>query len=129
MNNSLEEFGTQVNKEENVKILSENAYIGSLPCAPEAIPSLADRPKSHSCQYSVDGLTFWPTGKTIGKLIPGVYHAQMSQEGLFFRKQNLVTDDLIKFEDGLPREILDEIETFWDKKEIFKKWRFLHKRG
>lgn len=132
MNNSLEEFGTEVKEERNLEILAEKAYIDSLPSVPPKTGNSPsdDRPiKSHNCQYSVDGLTFWPTGKTIGKLVSGVYCVEVCQQGLYFKKQSLVTDDLIKFEDGLPKEILDEINTFWDKKETFKKWKFLHKRG
>lgn len=128
-NGSLEDFGTE-KKECDVSVPE---IFGAKQINSEEYPpipnSVQDKPQTNNCQYSVDGLTFWPSGKTIKKLNPGVYSVHTCQSGLYFKVESLVIDDLIQFEDGLPKQILDEIEVFWSKADTFKKWGFLHKRG
>lgn len=127
-NNNLDDFGSEVPKETN----SENAF-----CPPSApltnfekeVSNPTNPPQTNNCQYTVDGLTFWPCGKTNDKLPPGVYSVHTCNAGLFFKLESLVIDDLIQFDDGLPKDILDEVERFWAKSDTFKKWGFLHKRG
>lgn len=127
--NSLEHFGTEMLKNDT-ELRTDHSFIHKecLPDVTAAIP-LESRPRTNNYQYSVDGLTFWPSGRTIKKLNPGVYSAHTSQQGLYFMIESLVIDDLIQFEDGLPKQILDEIDIFWGKADTFKKWGFLHKRG
>lgn len=60
----------------------------------------------------------------------GVYHTYIdNQNNVYFEKRNVCIDNLILFTDSISQEIITEINTFWDKSDIFKKFGFLHRRG
>src|SRR6187399_416114 len=126
--NPLDDFGTELKKVDTIEsIFGVGATKECSPCAPESPDD--GKPQTNSCQYSVDGLAFWPTGRTIKELKAGVYSVHTCNSGLYFKIESLVIDDLIQFDDGLPKTILDEIEVFWSKVGVFQKYGFLHKRG
>lgn len=66
---------------------------------------------------------------TVQELPPGYYEIERSISGPLFRRQKLITDDLIDFEEALGNKIIKEIQHFWTKADIFKKYGFLHRRG
>lgn len=68
-------------------------------------------------------------GATKPKLTAGIYSPIMTQQGLFFQKREHRSDDWLKFNDAVIQKILAEIELFWNKKDIFKKYGILHRRG
>jgi hypothetical protein len=87
-----------------------------------------------SCQYEIRGdgnmVVYYPTGQTTRILPPGVYGAGIDDHGrVFFRKKNIVVDDLIEFSSGEHKKILEEIDMFWERGEIFASHGFLHRRG
>jgi SpoVK/Ycf46/Vps4 family AAA+-type ATPase len=87
-----------------------------------------------SCQYEIRGdgnmVVYYPTGQTTRILPAGVYGAGIDDNGrVFFKKKNIVVDDLIEFSSGEHRKILEEIEMFWQRGEIFQSHGFLHRRG
>lgn len=49
----------------------------------------------NNCQYSISGNTFWPCGETKICLPAGIYSIMSSQQGIYFKKENLFIDDLI----------------------------------
>lgn len=87
-----------------------------------------------SCQYEVRGdgnmISFYPTGQTTKILPAGVYGASVDDHGrVYFRKKNIVVDDLIEFSSGEHKKILEEISMFWERGDIFASHGFLHRRG
>lgn len=87
-----------------------------------------------SCQYEIRGdgnmISFYPTGQTTKILPAGVYGAGIDDNGrVFFRKKNIVVDDLIEFSSGEHKKILEEISMFWERGNIFASHGFLHRRG
>jgi len=83
------------------------------------------------CQWSTsDNRIFKPTTKTCDKLIPGVYEIDMAPNvGLFLEKIPVRTEGLIRFPDSNSNSVIDEITTFWEKEETFKRHNLIYKRG
>jgi len=81
-------------------------------------------------QYVRSGNIYIPTYNTHKRLPTGVYNCNINNQGqCTYTVANISTDDLISFQDGIQKQITDEILNFWSKEETFKKWGFLHKRG
>lgn len=69
-------------------------------------------------------------GKTSKKLQSGFYDTSIRQDGTpVFVKKPLNTDDLIEPDNPILSQVLGEIESFWNKEELFKEHGFLHRRG
>ena len=77
------------------------------------------------------GDKFLPTGKTIKSLPAGVYFAKKDERSgqPFFQGINLKNDKLIEPPKGIISEVLEEIESFWKRKNLFDRYGFLHYRG
>lgn len=88
-----------------------------------------ETPNGALCQYSRRGSGFLATTQTAEKLPAAIYKLQSTNEGLLFDTHNVVTDDLLRLPDSKSDEVIAEIENFWTKREIFKKFGFSHKRG
>jgi hypothetical protein len=70
-----------------------------------------------------------PAAATVERLPAGIYSAEQDARGMFLEAKRFPSDYLLDLP-GLPtRLILDEVEDFWNKEEVFKKFGFLHKRG
>lgn len=70
-----------------------------------------------------------PAAATLDALPPGIYSAEQDNRGLYLETKRFPSDYLLDLP-GLPtRFILDEVEMFWKKEAIFRKFGFLHKRG
>lgn len=78
---------------------------------------------------SSDGTIFFPTGKTVRKLKPGVYEIDRCQQGLYFEKIPVRTEGLLKFPDTKSERVIGEVQKFWDREEIFRKYELTYKRG
>jgi SpoVK/Ycf46/Vps4 family AAA+-type ATPase len=81
-----------------------------------------------------DGNIFIPAGKTVKVLEPGVYDIEESNQwGIYFRKIDVHTHNLIEFPDSRSQKVVREIEHFWERKEMFKdrgeKSSIMYKRG
>lgn len=64
------------------------------------------------------------------ELDAGVYNTSIdNQSNVYFEKRNICIDNLILFTDSISQIIIDEINIFWDRLDIFKKFGFLHRRG
>lgn len=74
--------------------------------------------------------SYMAVGATQEKLDAGFYDLHMPNPGtVVFQKKTLLTDDLIRPKEGIMEDILEEIETFWTKGDVFKENGFLHRRG
>ena len=82
-------------------------------------------------QYSrTGGGTLTPTRATQPRMEAGVYSIKNEYGvGIVFTKKDIVTDQLLKFEDSRYNALLDEIRGFWGLKEKFGDLGFTHKRG
>jgi SpoVK/Ycf46/Vps4 family AAA+-type ATPase len=68
--------------------------------------------------------------KLLTKLIPGVYSLDFNRDyGFFCTKLPSLTDKLYYFTDSVTLRLIEEIERFWEKKEIYKNNNLVHKRG
>jgi hypothetical protein len=78
---------------------------------------------------SSDGTIFFPIGKTVRKLKPGVYEINTCQQGLYFEKIPVRTEGLIKFPDTKSEKVVKEVQNFWEREEVFRKYDLTYKRG
>jgi len=64
------------------------------------------------------------------KLSPGVYDVNISRDyGIYCKKVNIKSDELIVFSDSIVTNLIQEINLFWDKKDLYKDNKLIHKRG
>jgi len=64
------------------------------------------------------------------ELEAGIYNLDVDNQGsVYFERKNICIDNLILFSDSISQTIIDEINIFWDRLDIFKKFGFLHRRG
>ncbi len=76
------------------------------------------------------GNSFSIAPKVEPKLPAGCYVVDSTMDGRnIFTKQDVTTDDLIVVEDSTSEKIVKEIKDFWNLKERFKEYGFIHKRG
>ena len=76
--------------------------------------------------------TFIPTdnAKTVGRVEPGVYNLRMSNSvGFYLFKKELHLDELIVLPSEAEQQVLESITKFWERKEKFKEYGFIYKRG
>jgi hypothetical protein len=98
---------------------------------PEAAISISNTNYGKLCQFtSGDGTRFFPSGKTIERLIPGVYEIQICpQRGIHFEKIPVVTKGLIRFPETNSEKVINEIIDFWEREHLFAKYKLNYKRG
>lgn len=64
------------------------------------------------------------------KLDPGVYCVEYNRDlGYYSKKITLISDALYVFKDNIIKPLIDEINLFWDKKDLYKDNKLVHKRG
>lgn len=77
-----------------------------------------------------DGRIFVPASYTQDCLTPGVYEIkQCPNIGLYFEKIPVKTEGLIRFPQANSEKVINEIQTFWNKGDVFKEYGLNHKRG
>ncbi len=83
------------------------------------------------CQWTTgDDKRFVPAGTTKATLPPAVYEIHHSNVlGLYFEKIPVRTEGLVRFPQTNSERVLKEIETFWNKEQVFKEFKLTHKRG
>lgn len=69
------------------------------------------------------------TLKPISKLPNGVYKMIMTQDGYKVVKVPLNSDELYTFSEGYTTTILQEVEDFWNRIDLYKKYNLSPKRG
>jgi len=64
------------------------------------------------------------------KLEPGVYSVYCNREfGLHCKKIKSESDKLFVFNNSLYKDLLNEVDLFWNKKELYEQNKLIHKRG
>jgi predicted AAA+ superfamily ATPase len=118
----LEDYIEELKTIENM----ENAYIRT-PRNEE------DKPVSNSptCWGTLQDEEFTPAFTSVPKVPAGIYEViwnrQLSQHTL--KKQPFKTDELYQLPSYEIIDILRDIQNFWDRKDKYKQYNFVHKRG
>ncbi len=77
-----------------------------------------------------DGRIFQPAAKTAERLTPGLYEIKANPSmGLYFEKVPVKSEGLLKFDDTNSDKVINEIDTFWNRSEVFEEYGLTHKRG
>lgn len=64
------------------------------------------------------------------KLTPGIYSVYVSRDrGIHCKSVKAASDELFIFPDSISQKLLQEIDSFWNKADLYKKNNLLHKRG
>lgn len=88
-------------------------------------------PEQQFVQWTTsDGKAFFPASRSVQKLEPGLYEIHTSpQAGLFFHQVAVGTEGLLKFPETASEKVVKEIETFWEREDLFRKHNLAFKRG
>lgn len=74
--------------------------------------------------------TYMAIAGSRSQLESGVYNIYVdNHSNVYFERKSICIDNLILFSDSISQTIIDEINVFWDKLDIFKQYGFLHRRG
>lgn len=80
--------------------------------------------------WTHSGDTYAPIEKTVHTLPAGFYEITQDYNGnIKFLKTELNNDYLMTFDNSLYSKIIDDVEDFWTKADVFEKEGVLHKRG
>lgn len=116
----------------NIKRVSKEEYGYA---TAERVPSDAEEKDnfrlSNVVQWSTgDDWRFIPSGKTKAALPPGFYNINQAPGiGIYFEKTPLKTEGLLRFPQANSDRVVSEISKFWNREEIFKQFKLVHKRG
>lgn len=73
---------------------------------------------------------YYAAPKTAERIEPGVYSIKTSYEkGVYFEPVSLKKEELVRFEDEITDEVVNEIRNFWSRKAVFRQHRIQFKRG
>jgi SpoVK/Ycf46/Vps4 family AAA+-type ATPase len=79
---------------------------------------------------SPNGSLFYPVAETRDTLPPDVYEVFVhAQQGPIFQRINYSVEDLLRFEDSVTDEVVDEIQRFWQRRELFEEYELPFRRG
>lgn len=67
--------------------------------------------------------------QTCEKLPSGIYKVKEDRDGIHFRPTTVETDELYNFSDSFTDVIMKEVKDFWNKKDLYKQFNIVHKRG
>lgn len=97
----------------------------------EQMKSKQTKVKPEYLQWSEIGEnSYFPIGKTLKKITPGVYRLMYSNSpGAFVKKQILNLDELFELPQEESIAIMEDIRKFWERKESFEKYNYTYKRG
>ena len=116
------------NMKKNIRLEEPELYIAETTAYDET-PSHA---KMESCQWSIfPNDEFAPAMPTAKRLEPGLYECRWNnsiQASSLIKKQ-INLDELYELPSPEIQNILDDIQTFWDRKDEYRKYNFVHKRG
>lgn len=77
-----------------------------------------------------DDKMFIPASRTAQRILPGVYEIQQSNTiGIYFQKIPVITQNILRFPQTNSDKVVQEIQKFWEKEELFKKYNLVYRRG
>ena len=120
---SLKEFGTAP-KPINNRI--------RIPISSDISESSGEKRKDTGdvCQWVLGANgNFMAAPATAPTLPPGAYSVAHASDGIHIIRKDISVDSLLDFPDSKQDKIMQEIQTFWDNVEPFRRYGFLHRRG
>ena len=83
------------------------------------------------CQWGFDGNGgFMPLQKTVDEVPSGLYEIKSDpQRGAHLQKIEVIEEELFVLPSPEIKSIIEDIRKFWDGKNTFKKYKYVHKRG
>jgi predicted AAA+ superfamily ATPase len=74
---------------------------------------------------------YMPSNNTVEKIPAGMYELQWNRQygQITLKKQPFKTDELYYLPSFEIQDIIDDIKSFWERKEKYKEYKFIHKRG
>jgi len=109
----------------NTEVYIANAF------EPE-IRAIEEYSESDISLWVKDGEFFKPSTNLsiLNKLEPAIYSVGFNKtDGYFCQKTSITSDELFKFRGSIVNDIVMEIESFWDKSNLYKEKNLVHKRG
>lgn len=88
------------------------------------------KPLGNASMWAVSGDSYLPCEKSVKELPPAQYTLEVSEDrGIYLTKKGIELDDIIDLPDSVAEEVVGEIEKFWAREEVYRKYGFLWKRG
>lgn len=139
INNSTEQQDLQELKEltkdnENTEVGAKSEHNYTKPDSFETYDECEENEegtlKENARKWAKVGDAFFPSDETVDHLAPGQYHIEYSHNrGIYFSKKPINLDELLILPDSASEEIIDNIEHFWEREEVFRELGYLWKRG
>lgn len=80
--------------------------------------------------WAVMSDAYFPCEMAVNTLPPGQYTIEHSNDrGIFFAKKEVNLDDLVILPDSSTDAVIAEIEEFWRREDVYRRYRYLWKRG
>lgn len=113
------------------KINNDRIYDGDPPIIMEDFIREEKLYKKGYTQWLIQGDKFIPIEPTTNKLPKGFYNIQWNDilQKYVLCKRNIILEDLYILPDDNYISILNDIQTFWKSKPIYKKYNYVYKRG
>lgn len=80
-------------------------------------------------QWMVSGKNYFPCTRTVSTMPAGKYTIERSDGSIFFAPHKVNTDELLILPDSTTEKIMSEINTFWERREVYEQYNLLWKRG
>lgn len=92
---------------------------------------LDKKDSSGYCQWAFnENGVFIPAQKTVEKIPAGFYEIKSDhQTGTFLQQIKVLSEELFILPSPEIKAIIDDIKKFWDGRDVFKKYKYVHKRG
>ena len=79
---------------------------------------------------SSDGIRFFPAGHTVPQLQSGVFEIKYcNNRGHYWEQIPVKTEGLLRFPDGNSEKVIQEIQNFWEREQLFHDFGLAYKRG
>lgn len=89
-----------------------------------------DEDKVAQSQWSVTEEGYKPSGNTIATLPPGIYKATTDSWNYpTLQQMDPKMDELVQFREGAFAKVVAEIDDFWRRGGLYRRYGFLHRRG
>lgn len=99
-------------------------------CKFASFPEKEDEPiRQHVQWMTSDKKHFFPASEVVKQLPPGYYKVLSNMGEIFFQKQDLWKEKLIKFPETASDTVVAEIEKFWDKEQEYRDAKLAYRRG
>lgn len=101
------------------------------PSDPNGGTTSAEEPDQTFVQWTTtDAKAFFPASRSVKELSPGLYEIRSTPSGvLYFDHVAVATENLLHFPDTASHAVVEEIQKFWDREEMFREHRLAFKRG